>query len=81
MNIDWLDKLAKKEPDKELKRLSELEEEYKNAFGYNNDFTTALCVDYDSLFKKLENCIKLKIPYHILYKENENNEDYENIDI
>lgn len=78
MNIDWLDELEKQEPDKELKKLGELEKEYKNVFGYKDDFTTALCDDYEYLFEQLENCIKLKIPYHILYKENE---DYENIDI
>lgn len=78
MNINWLEELKKKEPDKKLKRLSELEEEYKKVFGYNDDFTTALCDDYEYLFKQLEKCIKLQVSYHILFKENE---DYENIDI
>ena len=78
MNINWLKELKKKEPDKKLRRLSELEEEYKKVFGYNDDFTTALCDDYEYLFKQLEKCIKLQVPYHILFKENE---DYENIDI
>lgn len=78
MNINWLEELKKKEPDKKLKRLSELEEEYKKVFGYNDDFTTALCDDYEYLFEQLKKCIKLQVPYHILFKENE---DYENIDI
>lgn len=77
MNIDWLEDLKKKEPDKELMRLGELEEEYKNVFGYNDDFTTALCDDYEYLFKQLEKCIKLKVPYHILYKENDNYNEIE----
>jgi len=78
MNIDWLEELKKKEPDKELMRLGELEEEYKNVFGYNDDFTTALCDDYDLLFKQLEKCIELKVPYHILYKDND---DYSKVDL
>ena len=78
MNIDWLEELEKKEPDKKLKRLSEIEDECKKLFGYNDDFTTALCDDYEYLFEQLEKCIKLQVPYHILFKENE---DYKNIDI
>lgn len=73
MNLDWLEELAKKEPDKDLAKLDELEKKYKEVFGYNDDFTTVLCVDYEYLFKQLENCIKLKIPYHILYKDRDLN--------
>lgn len=71
MNLEWLEELAKKKPDKELARLDELEKRYKTVFGYNDDFTTALCVDYDYLFEQLENCIRLKIPYHILYRDSD----------
>lgn len=78
MNLDWLEELEKKEPDAELKRLNELEEEYKKTFGYNTDYTTALCDDYEELFKQLEKCIKLKVPYHILYKDND---DYNEVDL
>lgn len=73
MNLEWLEELAKKEPDKDLAKLDELEKKYKEVFGYNDDFTTVLCVDYEYLFEQLENCIRLKIPYHILYKDRDLN--------
>lgn len=78
MNLDWLEELEKKEPSEESIRLKELEEEYKKTFGYNNDYTTALCDDYELLFKQLEKCIELKVPYHILYKDND---DYNKVDL
>lgn len=78
MNISWLEELDKIELDEETRKYAEVEEEYKKLFDGIVDYNSALCDDFDLLTKQLEQCIKSKTPYHVLYKEYDN---YNDIDI
>ena len=66
MNIDWLENI-KEDQDKDWLELSKTIDEYDNLFNNINDYNSAICDDNTKLKKRLEECIRLEIPYSELY--------------
>lgn len=75
MNFEWLDELDKIELDEETKKFIEVEEKYKELFDGIVDYNSALCDDFELLTKELEECIKTKTPYHVLFKDDSDNKN------
>lgn len=66
MDIDWLENI-KEDKDKEWVELGKTIDEYDEIFNNINDYNSAICDDYKKLKKRLEECIRLKMPYSKLY--------------
>ena len=70
MDIDWLENI-KYDEDKEWIELGETMDEYDSLFNNISDYNSAIWEDYGKLKKRLEECIRLKVPYSELYGNDE----------